>query len=90
MGYGSFHLNTSYKSAACLRLTSFYALTMKNLKDKKHITLSLLVLLCLIRVYINDFIELLITKQNYTSLNNRRIYLLKNEHLELGHLLHYD
>ena len=60
MGYGSFHLNTSYKSAACLRLTSFYALTMKNLKDKKHITLSLLVLLCLIRAYINGFIELLI------------------------------
>ena len=55
MGYGSFHLNTSYKSAACLRLTSFYALTMKNLKDKKHITLSLLVLLQLIRVYINGF-----------------------------------
>ena len=90
MGYGSFHLNTSYKSAACLRLTSFYALTMKNLKDKKHITLSLLVLLCLIRVYVNDFIELVITKQNYTSLNNRRIYLLKNENLELGHSLHYD
>ena len=90
MGYGSFHLNTSYKSAACLRLTSFYALTMKNLKDKKHITLSLLVLLCLIRVYVNDFIELVITKLNYTSLNNRRIYLLKNENLELGHSLHYD
>ena len=53
MGYGSFHLNTSYKSAACLRLTSFYALTMKNLKDKKHITLSLLDLLWLIRFYIN-------------------------------------
>ena len=88
MGYGSFHLNTSYKSAACLRLTSFYALTMKNLKDKKHITLSLLVLLCLIRVYINGFIEL--AKQNYTSLNNRRIYFLKNENLELGHSLHYD
>ena len=55
MGYGSFHLNTSYKSAACLRLTSFYALTMKNLKDKKHITLSLLVLIWLIRVYINGY-----------------------------------
>ena len=63
MGYGSFHLNTSYKSAACLRLTSFYALTMKNLRDKEHITLSLLGLLCLIR-----FISMLLSS-NQTNLH---------------------
>ena len=27
----------------------------------------------------------MVERQNYTPLNNRRIYLLKNEYLEVGH-----